>query len=142
MPLKGKFCSVVLALLMFSVMGVPSQEGAEPILASDLLKLKTMSQIDVSPDGTKAVFVLTSMGKDDGDKYRYFRHLWMIDLDDPSTPVQLTYGDRNDGSPTWSPDGTKTAFVRLGMLYKNRGSGNSGVKCSRYSISSAWPAGK
>lgn len=124
MCLKGKFCTAVLALLIFSVVGAHSQEGGEPITVADLLKLKAMSQIDVSPDGSKVVFVLISMGKDfkepavdrdeyrDSEKYRYYRHLWMIDLEESMTPVQLTYGDRNDSSPTWSPDGTKIAFVR------------------------------
>ena len=112
MLMKGKFYPAVLALLIFCVLSVFSQEGTEPILATDLLKLKAISQIDISPDGSKLVFVLSSMGKDDGGEYRYYRHLWMINLEGPMSPIQFTYGDRNDNSPTWSPNGSQIAFVR------------------------------
>jgi dipeptidyl aminopeptidase/acylaminoacyl peptidase len=89
-----------------------AQNGAEPIVTTDLLKIKTMNQIDVSPDGSKAVFVRVSMGKDEKGTYRYFRHLWLANLDEPPKLVQLTYGERNDTSPAWSPDGMQIAFVR------------------------------
>jgi dipeptidyl aminopeptidase/acylaminoacyl peptidase len=115
MLLKSKFFPVVFVVLVFCIVGVFGQEGTEPILATDLLKLKAMNQIDVSPDGSKVVFVLISMGKEDKGgnvEYRYYEHLWMIDLEGPSVPVQLTFGDRNDGSPAWSPDGSRLAFVR------------------------------
>jgi len=112
MLMKGKFYPAVLAVLIFCVLSVFSQEGTEPILATDLLKLNAINQIDISPDGSKVVFVLSSMGKDDGGEYRYYRHLWMIDLKGPMSPIQLTYGDRNDSSPTWSPNESQIAFVR------------------------------
>jgi dipeptidyl aminopeptidase/acylaminoacyl peptidase len=123
MPLKDKIYPIVLVCIIFCVSNVYSQDGAEPILVTDLLKIKAMSQIDVSPDGSKVVFVLISMGKDGGDEannrdeYRYYRHLWMIDLEKDRAPVQLTYGDGNDSSPTWSPGGSQIAFVRP---YKKR----------------------
>ncbi|MGD9344846.1 MAG: S9 family peptidase [Candidatus Aminicenantes bacterium] len=118
MPLKGKFYPVVLASLIVCVLSASSKNGAEPILAKDLLKLKAISQVDVSPDGSKVVFVLISMGMDEGDnandrdRHRYYRHLWMIDLDGTMSPIQLTYGDRSDNSPLWSPDGSQIAFLR------------------------------
>ncbi len=118
MSLKVKLCLVIPVLMIVCVLSAHLQGGTKQILATDLLKLKAMSQIDVCPDGSKVVFVLISMGKDGGNKnkdreeYRYFRHLWMIDLEGDRTPVQLTFGDRNDSSPAWSPDGTRIAFIR------------------------------
>lgn len=112
MPLKGKFYPVILLVLLFLVLNAFSQDGTEPILATDLIKLKAMGQIDISPDGEKVAFVLISMGENGEGEFRYYRHLWMIDLEGPGSPVQLTHGDRNDSSPVWSPDGSQIAFIR------------------------------
>lgn len=71
-----------------------------------------MSQLEISPAGEQAVFVLTSMGKDKNGKYRYFRHLYLLGLQAPFAVKQLTYGARVDGSPVWSPDSSRIAFIR------------------------------
>ena len=109
---KGRIFLTVIVFLIISPLVVNAQNGTKPILTTDLLKLKTMNQIDVSADGSRAVFVVTSMGKDEKEEYRYFGHLWMVDLEELSSPVQLTFGDRNSSSPTWSPEGSQIAFVR------------------------------
>lgn len=89
-----------------------AQSGSESMSTTDLLKLKTMNQIDVSPDGSRAVFVLVSMGKDEKGEYRYNRQLWLANLEEPHELVQLTFGERSDHSPVWSPEGTRIAFIR------------------------------
>jgi len=101
--------------------------GDEPIVATDLLRIRTIESIDVARDGTKAVFSLKSIAEtasdgggadiDDGKSarpaYEYRSHLYLLDLDDrDATPVQLTFGRRSDRSPRLSPDGHAVAFVR------------------------------
>jgi dipeptidyl aminopeptidase/acylaminoacyl peptidase len=97
---------------MFIPLVAFTQDGTEPIRTTDLLMIKTMSGIDISPDGRQVVYVVTSMGKGEKEEYRYFRHLWIKDLEKQSPPVQLTYGQKSDGSPVWSPDGNRIAFIR------------------------------
>ncbi len=102
-------------LATFFVSATLSAAGDQPIVTSDLLKLRTASQIDVAPDGSRAVYVVTSMVEgeaEDGREHDYQRHLWLVDLDGDATPRQLTHGERNDTAPAFSPDGKRIAFAR------------------------------
>jgi dipeptidyl aminopeptidase/acylaminoacyl peptidase len=99
-----------LCVILLSAKAVADEK--KPVVTSDILKIKTMGQIDISQDGKRAVFVVTSMDKDEKEEYRYNSHLWMIDLDNLTLPRQLTFGERRDNSPVWAPDSTRIAFVR------------------------------
>jgi len=85
----------------------------QPIVTSDLLKIKTAQQLSISPYGNRAVYVVRSIAQDEEQNYKYHQHLWMADLNKDNPAVQqLTFGDRYDSQPSWSPDGSKIAFVR------------------------------
>jgi dipeptidyl aminopeptidase/acylaminoacyl peptidase len=101
---------VLFVLLLFSVAAV--SQTKKPIVASDLMKIATANQIQISPDGSKAVTVVTRKAVKNENEYYYTRHLYLLDLNTKSDPVQLTFGDKNDGQPQWSPDGKQLLFVR------------------------------
>ncbi|MEK6781022.1 MAG: S9 family peptidase [Bacteroidota bacterium] len=84
----------------------------KPIVASDLMKIATANQIQISPDGNKAVMVVTRKAVKNDNEYYYTRHLFLSDLVGKTEPTQLTFGDKNDSQPQWSPDGKLLAFVR------------------------------
>lgn len=102
--------NILFVLLLFSGSGF-AQNGTKPIMTSDVLKLTTADQIQISPDGSKAVMVVTKKAVKKESEYYYTRHLYLVNLNG-GEPIQLTFGDRNDGQPTWSPDGKLLAFVR------------------------------
>ena len=104
----GKYLKILILLFAIPAM---AQNGAQPIVTSDVLKLATANQIQVSPDGSKAVMVVTRKAVKKESEYYYTRHLYMVNLNG-GDPVQLTFGERSDGQPVWSPDGTQIAFVR------------------------------
>lgn len=83
-----------------------------PIVASDLMKIATANQIQISPDGSKAVMVVTRKAVKNDNDYYYTRHLYLLDVVGSTEPTQLTFGEKNDGQPQWSPDGKHIAFVR------------------------------
>ena len=78
-----------------------------PILPTDLHRIRSVSALDLSNDGSKAVFAVRSI---DGEEYR--NRLYSIDLTRPATPVPLTGPGRNDTSPAISPNGQWLAFLR------------------------------
>jgi Tol biopolymer transport system component len=82
-----------------------AQNGNKPVVTSDVLKISTADQIQISPDGSKAVMVVTKKAVKKEKEYYYTRHLYLLNLLSNGEPTQLTFGDRNDGQPNWSPDG-------------------------------------
>ena len=110
-------------LLAFSATQQPSASGSssvkQPIVETDLLKIKKVSEIQVAPDGAFAVFGILSIHTEPAaaqvadPAYSYRTNLWLIDLRTPGCkPVPLTTGDRSDTQLAISPDGAQLAFVR------------------------------
>ncbi|MFG1922989.1 serine hydrolase [Cryptosporangium sp. NPDC048952] len=65
------------------------------------------SQPTLSADGTRIAYVLRTL---DVERDRNVDQLWLVDTDG-GTPRRLTRGD-SDTAPSWSPDGTRLAFLR------------------------------
>lgn len=88
----------------------------EPIKVTDLLKIKSIGDIKLNKEGTKAVFVLTSIDPDPDPKagkwdYKYMTTLYLVPSDGSAPPRPLT-AKENASQPAWSPDGRQLAFVR------------------------------
>jgi dipeptidyl aminopeptidase/acylaminoacyl peptidase len=102
----------VLVLILLSITSLGFAQTKKPIVASDLMKIVTTNQIQISPDGSKAVAIVNRKAVKNENDYYYTRHLYLFDLIGNELPRQLTFGDKNDGQPRWSPDGKTIAFVR------------------------------
>lgn len=115
---------IALLLILLVAMSTPgAHAGDQPVLATDLLRLRTISAIDVADDGSCAVFVVDSMivappmlpGSSAPPEPRWIgqSHLFYVDLFAANAaPVQLTFGDVRDSEPALSPDGRRVAFLR------------------------------
>jgi dipeptidyl aminopeptidase/acylaminoacyl peptidase len=102
----------VFSLLLLCISVLTFGQTKKPIVASDLMKIVTVNQIQISPDGSKAVAIVNRKALKNENDYYYTRHLYLFDLIGSESPRQLTFGDKNDGQPQWSSDGKTIAFVR------------------------------
>ena len=84
---------------------IPRMRGMKP---EDVYALKGVSDPRLSPDGTTVAFVPWSI---DGEANEYRGNIWLAPVDGSEPPRRFTTGERRDGEPRWSPDGSSLAFV-------------------------------
>jgi len=99
------FASVSCALLMMLPTALPAE--TTPMDAETLWDIARPSTVDISPDGSKAVFSLTRYDVEDNSSTS---NLYLLDLDSGET-TRLTWADENDSQPVFSPDGSAIAFT-------------------------------
>jgi len=109
-----KFPHLLPAAALFVTLNTQAQK--EPVKVTDLLKIKTVGEVRLNKEGSKAVFTLTSIEPETDPKaskwdYKYITQLYLVPTDASSGPRPLTARE-SATQPAWSPDGRQLAFVR------------------------------
>jgi dipeptidyl aminopeptidase/acylaminoacyl peptidase len=133
------FC--ICLFLTFSVAG----QNKQPVTVTDMLKIKSIGNVTLSADGSKAAFTVTAIENDAENKgdYKYVTQIWMVLTDGISAPRQLTTTKENAQQPVWSPDGKQLAFVRAvegkGQLFLLSLDGGEAVQLTKYKYGASAP---
>ena len=102
------------AAILVAACGLLAQErttttapAAKTVLSPEtFLELRSVQDPQFSPDGTRVAFVVSD--PQTGEKRT--RHIWLFDKQS-NKARQLTYSDKSENSPRWSPDGKQLAFL-------------------------------
>jgi dipeptidyl aminopeptidase/acylaminoacyl peptidase len=108
MALAQRRLSKLLPLLLVLALGSPPALAAAPITHEDVWLMKRMGATAVSPDGRWIVMSVSEPAYDDAQKGS---DLWIVPSDGSAPPRRLTSGKAAEGSPVFSPDSRRIAFV-------------------------------
>lgn len=77
------------------------------VTVEDLVRLKSVTNPELSPNNKEAVFVVTQIDEEDNT---YYANLFHLQIENQRV-TQWTFGKQRVSSPQWSADGTKLAFL-------------------------------
>ena len=85
----------------------PSRAAPRAATIDDLLAIKAVSDVAISPDGRWVAYVVTTR---DAESNLNKSDVWLVSADS-ARPRQITRGPRTDRAPQWAPDGSWLAFL-------------------------------
>ena len=107
---KFMLLAVLAAIFVCSPSGSCQQSSslaaAKPPTPEAFLSLRHLSGVEFSPDGSRVALVVNEPPKSD----QRSSHIWLFNISDNSFR-QLTYSEKSESSPKWSPDGKSLAFL-------------------------------
>jgi dipeptidyl aminopeptidase/acylaminoacyl peptidase len=123
--------AIVAAPFGFAQENSAAQKGKTLLTPDAALRVRSISDLQFSPDGSRLALVVAEPPKDKGRA----RHIWLYDQG-TSVVRQFTFSAKSESAPRWSPDGRCLAFLsnREGdqqQIYLVRANGGEGVAITK-----------
>src|SRR5215472_18885913 len=133
------FAAMALGMGVAGAQTAPSQPGrpmGQPFTIEDLVRVKRLSDPEVSPDGRYVAYVLRET---DMDANKGRTDLWLLDLTrKDAQPRQLTTDPANDSSPRWAPDSHTLYFLSTrggsSQVWRIRTDGGEAIRVTNYPL--------
>ena len=127
-------CLLFLGIVLCAPLAAPGQSSTlKPITFDDFIRIKRVTDLQLSPDGSSIAYVVTVM---DRNANRGASDIWLVPARG-GEPRRLTSSPAADMNPRWSPDGRTIAFIssRSGspQVWKIDPNGGEAVQVTRIS---------
>jgi len=109
--------SLAVAVLVITAVNASAQ-SKRPATFDDVLNIKAVQGATVSPDGRQVIYTVrqwvseqdpsTPLG---AGKMEARAHVWKVATDGSPPPRQISFGEKGDSQPQFSPDGKFISFV-------------------------------
>src|SRR5437660_986117 len=96
-----------LAIILLILIPVLAQAQKRAFTIEDLYRIKSISDIHLSPDGRSMIYAITTS---DLPRAKRVSHVWTMSSEGQNQK-QITSGDKGENSPLFSPDGKWISFV-------------------------------
>jgi dipeptidyl aminopeptidase/acylaminoacyl peptidase len=100
---------LVLVVVLAASVSVSTQ-SKRPATFDDVLSVKAVQNATVSPDGTQVLYTVAQW-EPEQDRMERRTRVWKVATNGSAPARQITYGERSDTQPQWSPDGKFISFV-------------------------------
>src|SRR6185503_6306305 len=121
LPVRSRLIPLAVAVLITAPAALAQTAAKRPIAIADMMSLKNVGGAQISPNGALVVYTVSSWehpnanpAKGDtavGDKHEQRAHLWLVPADGSRPGRQITFSERGESQPQWSPDGSMISFV-------------------------------
>jgi len=100
--------AAALAVSLFFTPQSPAGPGGRPMAIDDLITAVRVTDPQLSPDGSRVMFVRTTTDLKSGDRNA---DIWTVPADGSGPAKELIAGSKTDNTPRFSPDGRSIAFI-------------------------------
>ncbi len=135
---KSPFAIAFLLILPALMLLHPARPAAaaQPFTVEDLVRLKRLSDPQLSPDGRYVAYVLRET---DLEANKGRTDIWLLDLArEDAQPQRLTTDPANDTSPRWAPDGHSLYFLSTrggsSQVWRIRMDGGEAMRVTSYPL--------
>ena len=98
---------VLLIFLLTTTLSVSGQEVKRALTIDDILAIKTVREVEVSPDEKWIAYTVSTI---DTSEDKSNARIWMVSTNG-GTPIPMTAEEYSAGKPRWSPDGQYLSFL-------------------------------